>query len=350
MDEKDKAFEEQIKKSVDEAYDDEMANVNEQLDKKIIFALIGDVNAGKSSTINQIMGEKTAFVSAKPGATISIDEYELKNKNKIIFADTPGLDDIVQDNSEETLRFLKEADVHLFMLNAAGTVFSDGEKQVFNKLKKLNDNILFVLNKIDASDDPDAQMKFVKEQTENQYDVVAVSSKTGENIDTLNKAILDLLKKKSKELLFAKNSKRKSSIANKWIIAAGTSAGAIGAAPFPGADVVPLTTIQVGMIVRLSTLYEKPISKESAKDLAIVTITSNLGKSVFRQIVKFVPGAGTIAGAGVASGMTLALGYAVRYAYENDLELNGDTIKSLYETFFQKQVKGNQDTNEERKG
>jgi GTP-binding protein Era len=131
MSEDNKEFEEQIRQSVDEAYDNEMESVNEQLDKEIIFALVGDVNVGKSSTINQLMNEKVALVSAKPGATTSIDKYKAENKNKIIFADTPGLHDIVKDNSEEAIRFFKQADVNLFLLNAAGTVFSDKEEQVF---------------------------------------------------------------------------------------------------------------------------------------------------------------------------------------------------------------------------
>lgn len=339
MGEDNKEFEEQVDKSVEVAYDREMASINNQLDKEIVFALIGEVNAGKSSTVNQLMGEEMAIVSATPGETIQIDKYKAKNKSKIIFADTPGLDDIVKDNSEETIQFFRQADVNLFLLNAAGTVFSDSEKQVFEKLKRLNEHIILILNKIDASDDPDSQIAYVKAQTGGVYDLIAISSRTGENIDELNKAVLDMLKKKSKDILFAKNSKRKSSIAHRWIAAAGTSAGAVGAMPLPGSDIVPLTSIQVGLIVKLSTLYERPISKKSAKELAMVALTRNIGKSAFRQIMKVFPGAGSVAGGGVASGMTFAMGYAVKYAFENNMTVNADTIRGLYETFLKKKSK-----------
>ena len=63
------------------------------------------------------------------------------------------------------------------------------------------------------------------------------------------------------------NIANKSSIANKWILGASGSAAAIGAAPIPGADFVPLAGIQVGLMLRLSTLYEKPLSKDNAKEL-----------------------------------------------------------------------------------
>ena len=99
---------------------------------------------------------------------------------------------------------------------------------------------------------------------------------------------------------------------------------------------VPLTAIQVGMMVKLATLYDKPLTKDRAKELTIATLTGNVGKTLFRQIVKLVPGAGMAAGASIAGGMTLALGYAIKYAYENDIDLNPKSLSKLYEMFSKK--------------
>ncbi|WP_339227181.1 GTPase [Oceanobacillus sp. FSL K6-2867] len=316
------------------AYNQETDRINAQLDKEILFAMIGDVNTGKSSTINQIIGDEVALVGAKPGETTGIDRYVYRDK--IIFADTPGLDDINHQNSEETMKFYKNADVILFFLNAAGTVFSEGEKKSFEMISKENKNILFVLNKIDAADDIPSLIQYVKQHTKNKYNVVPISSRTGENIDKLRNEIMDILKKKHKEIQFARLVKEKSSTANKWILAASGSATAVGAAPIPGSDFIPLTGIQVGLLVKLATLYEKPLSKERAKELTIATITGNIGKTLFRQVIKFVPGAGSVAGGSIAGGMTLALGYAVKYAYENDIELDANSLKSLYDYFRKK--------------
>ncbi|WP_087972448.1 GTPase [Oceanobacillus rekensis] len=321
----------------EEAYEQETNRVNAQLDEEILFAMIGDVNTGKSSTINQIIGEEVAMVGAKPGETTGIDRYIYRDK--IIFADTPGLDDINNKNSEETMNFYKNADVILFFLNAAGTVLSDGEKKSFELISKENKNILFVLNKIDAADDIPSLVSYVKQHTNHKYKVVPISSRTGENIDKLRNEILDILKKKHKEIQFARLIKEKSSIANKWILGATGSATAIGAAPLPGSDFVPLTGIQVGLMVKLAALYEKPLSKKKAKELAIATITGNIGKTLFRQVVKFIPGAGSVAGGSIAGGMTLALGYAIKYAYENNIELDANSLKSLYEYFRNKDAK-----------
>jgi len=321
-------------KEFNKAYEQETDKVNKQLDKEIIFAMIGDINTGKSSTINQIIGDEVAPVGARPGATLNIDQYSYRDK--IIFADTPGLDDIHSAHSDETMKYYKQADVILFFLNAAGTVLSEGEKKSFDIINKQNKNILFVLNKIDAADDIQGLVNYVKSHTGHKYNVIPISSRTGENISRLRNEILDILKKKDKELQFARLIKEKSSTANKWILTASGSATAIGATPTPGVDFVPLTGIQAGLLVRLAALYEKPLSKKRAKELIIATITGNIGKTLFRQIVKFVPGAGTVAGGSVAGGMTLALGYAAKYAYEHDIELNANTLQTLYEWFRKK--------------
>ncbi|WP_347177863.1 DUF697 domain-containing protein [Sporosarcina thermotolerans] len=94
----------------------------------------------------------------------------------------------------------------------------------------------------------------------------------------------------------AANMADKSAIANRWILGAGASAAAIGAVPIPGSDFVPLTALQVSLMLKLSTLYGKPITKDKAKELIIATIVGNIGKTIFRQIVKVVPGAGMVAG------------------------------------------------------
>lgn len=323
-------------KDFEEAYEQEMNNANEQLEKEILFAMVGDVNSGKSSTINRLVGEKVASVGSKPGETVVIDYYNYKDK--ILFADTPGLDDINNQNSKETLNFYKEADVILFFLNAAGTVFSAGEKKNLKEISEVNKNIIIVMNKIDAAEDIPTLVKYVQENTDYNYKITPISSKTGESIELLRNAILDILNSQKKDILFAKHLKEKSSTAKKWIITAVSSSAAVGAAPLPGSDILPITGIQVGLMVKLAVLYEKPLTKDRAKELAIASLTGNIGKSLFRQAVKVIPGAGSVAGASIAGSMTLALGYSMKYAYENNIDIDADTLKSLYKTFNKEEV------------
>lgn len=321
----------------DKAFDQEYEEINAQLLKEVHIAMIGDINTGKSSTINQIMGVDVAPTGAQPGETVQVQYYHYKDK--IIFADTPGLDDIKQEHSEATMKFYKEADIVLFFLNAAGTVLSEGEKKNLDTIAKLNPNILLVLNKIDAADDVKTIVKYVKNHTDNEFQIIPTSSRTSEGIDDLRFAMLDMLEKVNKEALMSmhiEGKKNKAKIANRWINTAAVSAAGVGAIPIPGSDFVPLTTIQVGLMIRLATLYDKPMSKKAAKEFAIATVTGNIGKTIFRQVVKIIPGAGSVAAAGVAGSMTYALGQAVKYAYENDLDLDMATFTKFYQAFRKK--------------
>lgn len=325
-----KEFEKEVTQAMDQMFENEMKKVNDALEQELLISLIGEVNAGKSSTVNKIIGEEIASTNPMPGETVSVDPYNIRGLENIKFMDTPGLNDPNDENPRKTLEFVQKSDVVLFFLNAAGTVFSESEKEKFNEIEKHNKDILIVLNKIDAAENIPSIVKFIKDHTANKYKVIAISSKTEENLETLKKEILFLLEKKGKDILFAKSMKEKSSAATRWIIGAGVSAGIIGASPIPGSDVLPLTTLQAGLIIKLSNLYDKPLTKKAAKDMIVVTATQTIGHTIYRQALKFIPGAGSVIGGTVASSMTLALGYGVKYAYENNMDIDYDMIGDLF--------------------
>ena len=50
----------------------------------------------------------------------------------------------------------------------------------------------------------------------------------------------------------------------KWILTVTASAGAVGAVPLPGSDIVPLTVIQVFLMIKLATLYNNLFLKCSS--------------------------------------------------------------------------------------
>ena len=334
-----KEFEKEVMQAMDKMFENEMKKVNDALDQDLLISLIGEVNAGKSSTVNKIIGEDIASTNPMPGETVSVDPYNIRGLENIKFMDTPGLNDPNDENPKKTLEFVQQSDVVLFFLNAAGTVFSESEKEKFNEIEKHNKDILIVLNKIDAAENIPSIVQFVKEHTAHKYKVIPISSKTEENLETLKKEILFLLEKKGKDLLFAKSMKAKSSAATRWIIGAGVSAGVIGASPIPGSDVLPLTTLQAGLIIKLSNLYDKPLTKKAAKDMIVVTATQTIGHTIYRQALKFIPGAGSIIGGTVASSMTLALGYGVKYAYENNIAIDYDMIGDLFEKLKNREKK-----------
>ncbi|RLQ90590.1 GTP-binding protein [Planomicrobium sp. Y74] len=325
--------------TMNKMFENEMKKVNDMLEQDLLISLIGEVNAGKSSTVNKIIGEDIASTNPMPGETVSVDPYNMRGLENIKFMDTPGLNDPNDENPKKTLEFVQKSDVVLFFLNAAGTVFSDSEKEKFTAIEKNNKDILIVLNKIDAAENIPSLIQFVKNHTNNKYKVIPISSKTGENLEEMKREILVILEKKGKDLLFAKSMKEKSAAATRWIVGAGVSAGIIGASPIPGSDVVPLTSLQVGLIIKLSKLYDKPLSKKAAKDMIVITATQTVGHTIYRQALKFIPGAGSVIGGTVATAMTVALGYGVKYAYENNMAIDYDLIGDLFEKYKQKSKK-----------
>ncbi|MFS0788205.1 GTPase [Shouchella sp. 1P09AA] len=307
-----------------QTFDEQMEKMNQSLEQDVLFALIGDINTGKSTTINALFGADVAPTSGLPGKTVQIKKYSYKKHIK--FVDTPGLNDIVQAHSNETTDFYKEADVVLFFLNAAGTVLSDTEAKELEKLAKINKDILIVLNKVDIADDVPSLLHYIQEKTSFRFKVIPLSSKTGFNIEELEDNIADILQKKNKELQFAKALNDKSRIANKWINRSSLAAASAGAIPVPGSDIVPITAVQVGLMIKLAKLYEKTITKDRAKELIVTNLVSNIGRTAFRQLSKFVPGWGSAISAGVAGSLTWSLGKAIKKIYEKGMDLNVETL------------------------
>lgn len=331
-------FEDDIANVVDEIFEKEEEKGNKQLEEIIRITLIGNVNTGKSTTINAIVGEDVSDTYATPGETVNIIEVSHPDNNNIIFVDTPGLNDINKKNSMKALKDLKNADIVLYFLNAEGVVLGKNELDTLNKISKRNENVIVILNKIDGIEKNDVRSlkRYVEKTIEERFKVIPISATTGENIDKLNEEILDFLSEEGKDVLFAKSLKTKSVSAYKWISGASISASAIGALPVPGSDIVPLTTLQVSLIVKLSLLYDKPISKDATMKVVVSTIAGGLGQNVFRQGVKFFPGFGSIIGAGVAGVITFGLGQTVKYALENNIEITPDHLKDIASLFSNK--------------
>lgn len=89
-------------------------------------------------------------------------------------------------------------------------------------------------------------------------------------------------------------------------------------------------------MVKLSNLYDNPISRDDAKEMILTTITGSAGRAAYRQLIKLIPGYNLIVGGGVASSVTFALGQAIKYAYENQIELNPESLKTIYSQWTKK--------------
>lgn len=120
------------------------------------------------------------------------------------------------------------------------------------------------------------------------------------------------------------------------------AATAAGAIPIPMSDTIPISGTQLTMIIALEKVFDVTLSQFAAKSLATITLARGAGKALVSNILKAIPGVGTVVG-GVILGVTAAtltegLGWLIADDFyrmsqgdepENIVETAGD-LKSLF--------------------
>jgi uncharacterized protein (DUF697 family)/predicted GTPase len=99
------------------------------------------------------------------------------------------------------------------------------------------------------------------------------------------------------------------------IVAYSTLAASAGAIPIPWMDLFILPGIQTRMIYHLAQLYGQPLTATRFLELASTTGIGVLVRQGIRELVKFIPGVGSVVGGVFAGASTFALGKAFCYYY-----------------------------------
>ncbi len=162
------------------------------------ITLIGRPNVGKSTLMNQMIGQKIAITSSKPQTTRNkIMTVYTDDECQMIFLDTPGIHETKNKLGEYMTKVakstLEEVDVVLWLVEPS-TFIGAGEKSIIEELKKCKKPIILVINKIDTVS-PDLLEKFENAyRQEMDFDrVVHVAALKRMNIDGVMDAIKELL-------------------------------------------------------------------------------------------------------------------------------------------------------------
>ena len=166
--------------------------------KSGIVAVIGRANAGKSTLINVLVGEKVAIVSPKPQTTrdrilgiLNGEDYQ------IVFEDTPGiykagslLNERMQKSAESSA---KDVDVIMFVIDIHDGV-KEEDKAALKRFSKGDIPLVLVLSKTDIMPKENIPLA-VKElsETVNADKVISVSARRGKNIKKLKEELVRLL-------------------------------------------------------------------------------------------------------------------------------------------------------------
>lgn len=152
--------------------------------------VIGRPNAGKSTLLNQLLGQKILIMSDKPQTTRNkINCILTEERGQVVFLDTPGihkpkhkLGEFMVDSALESLR---EVDLILYMVDVTAD-FGAGEEYILENLKQVKTPCILLLNKIDLIE-KDKLLKLIKHYSalKDFLAILPISAKTGENKEEL---------------------------------------------------------------------------------------------------------------------------------------------------------------------
>ena len=166
--------------------------------KSGFVTLIGRPNVGKSTLMNQIIGQKIAITSNKPQTTRNrIQTVFTDERGQIIFLDTPGIHKAKNKLGEYMVnvaeRTLKEVDVIMWLVEPT-TFIGAGERHIAEQLQKTSTPVLLVINKIDTV--KKEELLAVIDTESKIYDfaeIIPVSALKGENADHLVEMLFSYL-------------------------------------------------------------------------------------------------------------------------------------------------------------
>jgi GTPase len=162
-------------------------------------AIVGRPNAGKSTLLNRIIGEKIAIVSDKPQTTrtriVGVKNYAGDDATQIVFVDTPGIHRPLHRMNvrmvDAAVDSLTEVDVVL-LVHDGTTAPGHGDEYVAKLLTKVRVPVLLAVNKIDLV--VKAKLLPLIARLSAMYDfaeIVPISAATGDGVDRLERLLVE---------------------------------------------------------------------------------------------------------------------------------------------------------------
>ena len=163
-------------------------------------SIIGRPNVGKSTLLNQILGQKIVITTNKAQTTRKrIKGILTTGEGQIVFTDTPGvhkpLNKLGEFLLDEAKISIPDADLILFLVDGSEPA-GKGDKWIAQNLLQTEIPIIIVMNKVDKIKNPakiEENLLSYKTLFEKNLPIVRISAKTGRNIDTLIKNIFKKL-------------------------------------------------------------------------------------------------------------------------------------------------------------
>ena len=159
-------------------------------------ALIGRPNAGKSTLLNQLVGQKIAAVSDKPQTTrFRIQGVITKPEGQVVFVDTPGVHQPGYELNRRMMSAVQEAlmGVDLVcLIRDASVSTGNGDRFVLDLVKRSEKPALLLLNKIDKLEEKSALLPLIDwySKEHDWSEIVPISALKKDQIDVLIESCL----------------------------------------------------------------------------------------------------------------------------------------------------------------
>jgi GTP-binding protein Era len=162
-------------------------------------AIVGRPNAGKSTLVNRLVGQKIAIVTSKPQTTRNRIQGIVSGANaQVVLIDTPGLHEAKTALNKQMMREVAAAlegiDVLVLMVDASTETRAHVDNLVMDKSKRFAGKTILVLNKIDKLPRPKlAPMLEAFGKAQDFAAIVPISAMKGEGCDALMEEVIKLL-------------------------------------------------------------------------------------------------------------------------------------------------------------
>lgn len=159
--------------------------------KSGFVSIVGRPNVGKSTLMNNVVGEKIAIMSDKPQTTRNtIQAVYTDDESQVVFLDTPGIHKPKNKLGEIMVKAATDAfsnvDLILFVVDSSRKI-GPGDRRIMEDLRGSKTPIVLVINKIDQIEDKDELFDIIKMYDYEKMfkEIVPISALKGKNVKTL---------------------------------------------------------------------------------------------------------------------------------------------------------------------
>lgn len=307
--------------------------------KTLNVMILGKTGVGKSTLINNMFNEKLAETGQGKPVTQTVRKLTKPGFPLAIY-DTPGLelggkngvDSLLEEVTGEINRGLRSGDINeaihciWYCISAPSSRFEPTERDILEKFlgetSKYDVPVIFVLTQSFSKSNAKNLKAEIEKENLPIVNIVPVLAEDypiddeyiakAYGLDRLAEVTYNAVPEALQKTFVAvqkANLELKSKKAHAVVATAAGAAAATGAVPIPFSDAALLIPDQIAMLASITAVFGLPIEKGMIAAIVSSTLgtagTTILGKTVVANLLKFIPGVGSVAG-GVISGSTAA--------------------------------------------